>query len=50
LVRQSAVVEHDWPRRFLLPQRFVVGSQMFGAKQSASPVQAPLQAVVPLQR
>ena len=40
---------HGWPRRFLLPQRLVCGSQMLGGRQSASPVQAAWQAVAPLQ-
>jgi hypothetical protein len=43
-VRQSVVATHGWPSRFLLPQRFVFGSQMSGARQSASTVQAALQA------
>jgi hypothetical protein len=47
-VRQSFELVHAWPRRFLLPQRFVVGSQMFGDRQSVSAVHAALQAVVPL--
>ena len=49
-VRQSPVAVQDWPRRFLSPHRFVLGSQMFGARQSASTVQVALQAafVVPL--
>lgn len=47
-VRQSAVAVHDWPRRRLLPQRFVSGSQIAGARQSVSTVHAPRQAVVPL--
>ena len=49
-VRQSLVIVHGWPRRFLSPHRFVLGSQMFGARQSASTVQVALQAafVVPL--
>ena len=37
-----------WPRRFLLPQRLVCGSQMLGGRQSASRVQVPRQAVEPL--
>jgi hypothetical protein len=48
-VRQSVVAEQDWPRRRLLPHRLVWGSQMFPVRQSASLVQAALQAVVPLQ-
>lgn len=47
-VRQSAVPVHDWPRRRLLPQKFVSGSQIAGARQSVSTVQAPRHAVVPL--
>lgn len=49
-VRQSLVAAQACPRRFLLPQRLVLGSQMSGAWQSASEVQAALQAVLPLQR
>ena len=48
-VRHSLVFAHAWPRRFLLPQRLVCGSQMLGGRQSSSPVQAPRHAVVPLQ-
>ena len=48
-VRQSLVAVQDCPRRFLLPQRLVLGSQMSGSWQSASAVQAALQAVLPLQ-
>jgi hypothetical protein len=48
-VRQSLVAVQAWPRRFLFPQRLVSGSQMFGDRQSASLVQAPRQALVPLQ-
>ena len=48
-VRQSLVAVQGWPSRFLLPHRFVLGSQMSGAWQSASDEQAALQAVVPLQ-
>jgi len=47
-VRQSEVAAHVWPRRFLLPHRFVFGSQMLGARQSPSVVHAALQAAVPL--
>jgi hypothetical protein len=47
-VRQSVVAAQAWPRRFLLPHRFVCGSQMFGARQSASTVQAALHACRPL--
>src|SRR4051794_15849286 len=39
-VRQSLGPPHGWPRRRLSPQRFVFGSQMLGARQSASLVQA----------
>jgi hypothetical protein len=49
-VRQSAVCVHDWPRRRLLPHRFVCGSQMLGSRQSASTVQAALHAETPLHR
>jgi hypothetical protein len=49
-VRQSVSAVQLWPSRFLLPQRLVIGSQMSGAWQSLSVTQAPLQAVVPLQR
>jgi hypothetical protein len=50
-VKQSLVAVQACPRRFWLPQRLVFVSQMFGARQSASLVQAALQAafVVPLQ-
>jgi hypothetical protein len=48
-VRHSVVLAHGWPSRFLLPQRLVCGSQMFGGWQSPSPVQAARQAVAPLQ-
>jgi hypothetical protein len=48
-VRQSFVLLQAWPRRALLPQRLVMGSQMLPGRQSASAVQAALQAVVPLQ-
>ena len=48
-VRQSLVAAQDCPSRFLLPHRLVLGSQMSGAWQSASPAQAALQAVLPLQ-
>jgi hypothetical protein len=48
-VRQSVVAVQACPRRFLLPQRLVLGSQMFGARHWLSIVQAALQAVVPLQ-
>jgi len=48
-VKHSALEPQGWPRRFLLPHRLVIGSQMFGLWQSASEAQAALQAVVPLQ-
>jgi hypothetical protein len=48
-VRQSAVAVQDCPRRRLLPHRLVSGSQIAGARQSVSPVHAPLHAVLPLQ-
>jgi hypothetical protein len=52
-VRQSFVLVQAWPRRFLLPHRLVTGSQMLLplllGRQSASEVQAALQAVEPLQ-
>jgi hypothetical protein len=47
-VRQSLVALQAWPRRFLLPQRLVCGSQMLGDTQSWSPVHAARQAVEPL--
>src|SRR5262245_11872443 len=47
-VRQSLLDAHAWPRRFLLPQRLVCGSQMLGARQSLSAVHAARQAVDPL--
>jgi len=46
-VRHSLVAAHGWPRRFLLPQRLVRGSQMLGARQSASFRQVPRHAVPP---
>jgi hypothetical protein len=49
LVKQSVVDEQGCPRRCLFPHLFVAGSQMFPGRQSASLVQAALQAVVPLQ-
>jgi hypothetical protein len=49
LVRQSLVLVHACPRRFLLPQRLVTLSQMLSPRQSASIEQAALQAVLPLQ-
>jgi hypothetical protein len=49
-VRHSAAPAQAWPRRFLSPHRLVLGSQMAGARQSASTVQAALHAEVPLQR
>jgi hypothetical protein len=49
-VRQSVVALHGCPSRFLVPQRFVFGSQMLGARQSVSTVQADLHALVPLHR
>jgi hypothetical protein len=48
-VRQSVVTLQVWPWRFLVPHRFVFGSQMSGARQSASCLHAVLQLVVPLQ-
>ncbi len=48
-VRQSLVAVQACPRRFLLPQWLVFGSQMSGDWQSASAVHAALQAVLPLQ-
>jgi hypothetical protein len=48
-VRQSVETAQDCPRRCLVPQRPVFGSQMSGARQSASTAQAALQAVLPLQ-
>jgi len=48
LVRQSAVAVQLCPRRKRLPHRLVSGSQIAGSRQSASPVHAPLHAVVPL--
>jgi hypothetical protein len=47
--KQSLVLVHACPRRFLLPQRLVIGSQMLPGKQSVSSEQAALQAVDPLQ-
>lgn len=47
-VRQSLVAVQAWPRRFLLPQRLVCGSQMFGDTQSRSLEHAARQAVDPL--
>lgn len=47
-VRQSAVAVHVCPSRRLLPHRFVCGSQMSGARQSASTVHAALHAEMPL--
>jgi hypothetical protein len=47
-VRHSAVLAQDCPRRFLLPHRFVLRSQMLGARQSLSLVQAALHAWAPL--
>jgi hypothetical protein len=49
-VRQSVVCAQVWPRRFLLPHRLVLGSQIAGARQSVSAVHAALQADVPLHR
>jgi hypothetical protein len=46
-VRHSLVAAQGWPRRFLLPQRLVFGSQMLGARQSASFRQVPRHAVAP---
>jgi len=48
-VRQSVVAAQACPRRFLAPHRLVLGSQISGDRQSASTVQAALQAVEPLQ-
>jgi hypothetical protein len=48
-VRQSEVALQVWPCRFLVPHRFVFGSQMSGERQSVSSVHAVLQLVVPLQ-
>ena len=48
-VWHSAVEAHACPGRFKVPQRLVLGSQVFGGRQSASPVQAARQAVEPLQ-
>ncbi len=49
-VRQSDDTAQDWPRRCLVPQRPVFGSQMkVGVWQSVSTPQAALQAVLPLQ-
>jgi hypothetical protein len=42
--RHSSLVPQAWPRRFLSPQRLVLGSQMLGEAQSASPTHAVLQA------
>jgi len=47
-VRQSLVAAQVWPSRRLLPHRFVCGSQMSGARQSASTVHAALHAEMPL--
>ena len=49
-VRQSVVAVQLCPARRLLPHRFVCGSQMSGARQSASTVHAALHACRPLQR
>ena len=46
-VRHSLVAAQGWPRRFLLPQRLVFGSQMLGARQWASLLQVPRHAVAP---
>jgi hypothetical protein len=46
--RHSSLVAHSWPRRFLLPQRFVLTSQMLGEAQSPSTTHVVLQAT-PLQ-
>ena len=46
-VRHSVVFAQGWPRRFLFPQRLVFGSQMFGARQSASFRQVPRHAAAP---
>jgi hypothetical protein len=46
-VKHSLVAAQGWPRRFLLPQRLVFGSQMFGDRQSASFRQVPRHAVAP---
>ena len=50
LVKQSVLAVQACPRRFLVPQTLVSGSQMSGDRQSVSAEQADLQAVVPLQR
>jgi hypothetical protein len=42
--RHSSLVAHDWPRRFLSPQRFVLTSQMLGEAQSPSATHVVLQA------
>ena len=47
-VRHSSLVAQAWPRRFLLPHRLVVRSQMLGDAQAASAVQVVAHAV-PLQ-
>ena len=47
-VRQSVVAVQVCPCRFLLPHRFVIGSQMVGLTQSPSTLHAVLQLVVPL--
>ena len=48
-VKQSVLSAQACPSRFLVPQRFVLGSQMSGERQSVSTAQAALQAVLPLQ-
>jgi hypothetical protein len=47
-LRQSVVAPQACPWRFLLPHRLVFESQMFGARQSPSLLQAVLQLVDPL--
>jgi hypothetical protein len=49
-VKQSPLVVQACPRRFLVPQMLIRGSQMSGDRQSVSAEQADLQAVVPLHR
>jgi hypothetical protein len=48
-VKQSVVAVQACPRRFLVPQILVLGSQIVGDRQSESTEQAALQAVDPLQ-
>jgi hypothetical protein len=49
VLKHGMVLEHAWPGRPRLPHLLVLGSQMVGGTQSASRVQAPRQAVDPLQ-